>query len=140
MIPLIKLPAYFKWVGILVFITSFYISTAGKHTIEDVSKTELLIIQLTQLLGLLCIACAKEKTEDERVRNIRLTSLQWAVILFVIIRVSFKITAYSLKDTSYLPGEINTLVLLLLYIFLFHFQLHVFYRLIGIFKPGKNEE
>ncbi len=135
MIPNILLPRYFKWIGILLFACGSSYLCAYTHNLDDVNNPGGLFIQITVLIGLLLIAGAREKTEDEMIRHIRLTSLQWSVFILIGLRVVFKSIAFYYKDANWLPAwQINSL--LEFYLILFYYQLYVKGMAIKIFKRG----
>jgi len=128
------LPRYFKWFGLLLVIAGFGYSAVYRHSLDDVAFIGGLWIQTAILAGLLMIAGAKEKTEDEMIRHIRLTSLQWSVFLMILLRLGFKTVAFLTREVSWLPHiQINGL--LMIYLVLFYYQLYVKDYLASINKP-----
>lgn len=96
-----------------------------------------LLIQIMILAGLLFICCAREKFEDEFIRYYRLVSLQWAVLLLIVLRVSYKVIAWYTADESWTPHfQVNAL--LIFYLAFFYYQLYLKDRLRSLF--AKKEE
>ena len=135
MIPHILLPRYFKWLGLLLALGGFTDSYFYTYNLDDVNHQEGLFIQIAILIGFLMIAGSRQKTEDEMIRHIRLTSLQWSVFVLIGLRLSYKSVAFLLHDTLWLPHfQINSL--LLLYLLLFYFQLYAWESICKLFKKG----
>jgi len=124
MIPSILLPRFFKWIGLAFAAGGFIAGANYQQEPDNVLYPEGLLIQISILVGLLLFANARERIEDERIRLIRLTSLQWAVVLFMLIRVILKIVAFSKRDAEWLP-HVEANVLLMIYLLLFYCQLYV---------------
>lgn len=121
MLPYILLPRHFKLTGLLLFIGAYVLAYYKNPDFETVTDGAALLVQVMILTGLLFIACAKEKVEDEMIRHIRLTSLQYAVVIFVLLRLGYKVIGYLTTDESWMPHfQVNFLVML--YIAIFYFQ------------------
>ena len=121
MLPYILLPRHFKLTGLLLFIGAYIVAYYTNPDFNTVTNGPALLVQVMLLTGLLFIACAKEKVEDEMIRHIRLTSLQYAVVIFVLLRLGYKVTGYLTADESWMPHfQANFLVML--YIAIFYFQ------------------
>lgn len=99
-----------------------------------------LSIQVLILGGLLLIACSKQKVEDEMIRHIRLNSLQYAVVIFVLLRLSYKVIGYFTGDESWMP-QFQANFLITLYILIFYYQLTIRPALVQLItKTQKNEK
>lgn len=139
MIPYLLLPRIFKWIGLGFAVTGYGLAFTYQYDINDVTRPEGLLIQVSALVGLLMIAGAKEKDEDEMIKQIRLTSLQWGVFVLIGLRLVYKSIAFAAKDERWLPHwEVNSL--LLFYLLLFYYQLYVREFVLKIFRGGRNEE
>ena len=137
MIPSILLPRYFKWIGLLLALFGYIYGPIYGQNLDDVNHPEGLLIQVSILIGLLMIAGAKEKTEDEMIRHVRLTSLQWSVFILIALRVLYKCIAFYKKDVNWLPHwQVNSM--LVFYLALFYYQLYVRDLVLKIFKSGSK--
>jgi len=139
MIPYILLPRYFKYIGLALVVTGFVSASFLTVDPDNLDHSQGLWIQLSILAGTLCIAGAREKTEDEMIRQIRLKSLQWSVFIFIGIRVFHKCMAFYTHDESWLPQwQSNSLVLF--YLALFYYQMYVQHWLKRLFGKERDEE
>ncbi len=139
MIPNILLPRYFKWIGLVLLLAGYAFAFSYNADPDDVNHPQGLFIQVAILTGALFIAGAKEKMEDEMIKHIRLTSLQWSVFVLIALRVTFKCIAFYTHDINWLPQwQVNSL--LLFYLLLFYYQLYVREYLGKFFKGGNNEK
>jgi hypothetical protein len=140
MLPYILLPRYFKIAGLLLFVAGYTLAIVARPDFTTVADGVSLLVQCTTLLGLLLIACSRQKVEDEMIRQIRLTSLQYAVVIFVLLRVTYKVTGYITKDESWMP-QFQANFLVILYIATFYYQNNVRPWLSSVFtNTGKNEK
>jgi len=122
------LPRYFRWIGLLLIVTSlvlYFKDGLRERTMDDrlsvktfvfiddsigsptalfqIKEVDLLLtlILVTLLLGLSCIAFCKRKTEDEMINSIRLYSWSWAVILMIILGTIMTIFVYGMTFTAF---------------------------------------
>lgn len=124
MIPNILLPRYFKWIGLFFAIAGYGYALTYPYDVNDVAHPAGLYIQVAALVGLLLIAGARERMEDEMIRHIRLTSLQWSVFVLIGLRLLYKSVAFCTQDINWLPKwQVNSL--LLFYLVLFYYQLYI---------------
>ncbi len=124
MIPNILLPRYFKWIGLVLLISGYVYGFTYSAYPDDVNHPAGLFIQVAVLIGSLLIAGASEKMEDEMIKQIRLSSLQWSVFIIIGLRVVYKCIAFYTKDVNWLPHwQVNSL--LLFYLLLFYYQLYI---------------
>ena len=124
MIPNIMLPHYCKWIGLVFTLLGYMWAFRYGGNPDNVNDARGLFIQVLVLVGLLMIAGAKEKTEDEMIRQVRLVSLQWSVFILIFLRLSFKCVAFYTKDTNWLPHwQVNSM--LVFYLALFYYQLYI---------------
>ncbi len=121
MLPVILLPNYFKWIGALFFVSGFGINYCLEPNLDDVSNSIGLIVQILILVGLLVIACSRQKVEDELMQHYRLVALQWSLLIYIGLRLMHKLIAYSLKDESWQPDGLQVNFLLMIYLVLFHY-------------------
>jgi hypothetical protein len=133
-------PNYFKFIGVLLYIGAFCSAQFYTHNLDDVMYYQGFFVQLSALAGLLFIAGAREQREDELINHYRLTSVQWSVFILVLLRVLFKAIAFYTKDTDFLPIYLQTNFLLLLYIIIFYYQLHIKNFFFKILKRGNEHE
>lgn len=125
MIPKILFPRYFKWVGLVIYLIMFiYGGYYGQiYKLDDVNFSTGLYIQLGIFAGLIMMIYAKLKVEDEMTTQIRMVSLQWAILVFIILRITFKSIAFYYKNSDLLPKyQINSL--LLIYLILLYSQVY----------------
>jgi hypothetical protein len=133
-------PNYFKFIGILLYLGALTSAQFYTHNLDDVRYYQGFLVQISALVGLLFIAGAREKREDELINHYRLTSIQWSVFILVLSRVLFKAIAFYTKDADFLPTNLQTSFLLLLYIVIFYYQLHIKNFFFRILKRGKEHE
>ncbi len=134
-------PNYFKKIGLLLYFLGYGYAINYENDPDDVYHFQGLLIQLTILIGLLFISGAKEKIEDEMIQHLRLLSIKWAVFLMVLIRVFFKIIAFSFQNTTLLPNKFQMNFLFILYLILFYYHLYVKNFIIKLFNKNiVNEE
>lgn len=122
------LPTVFKKIGILLLIPSLVWGIADSLNfqlpfLDDLVRNFKGEITLTGLiLGLLFIAFARQKHEDEFINRIRLESLQWAVIINYALLLIATWVVYGL---SYLDVMLwNMLTVLILFVIRFHVMLY----------------
>lgn len=136
--PKLLLPNRFKLVGLLLFIPflalgfavyffdfslSFLVlSSDGATFVFDRRQDLTDETALTGIIaGLLLIAFAREKQEDEFINKIRLESLQWAVLINYVLLLAATWLVYSV---SYLDVMMfNMLTVLVLFILRFHVRI-----------------
>lgn len=136
--PYFLLPRYFKWIGLFIYLFCFaYGIYNANNDLDDINNLNNLLLQIGVLIGLILMLSSRLKLEDELSRHYRLTSLQWAILFYILYRVGFKTTAFILKDASWMPkGQTN--LLLLIYLFLFYSQIYFIPWVKNLFS--KNEE
>lgn len=120
------IPRFWKWIGLIFYIsTIIYTTFMSKITdFDNINDIRGLLIQISILLSLLLMILSKVKVEDEWSQAKRLSSFQISLIIFILIRLGLKITAFILKDPLFLPKmQIN--FYLLLYLVVFYFQLYI---------------
>jgi hypothetical protein len=142
MLPFILLPNYCKYLGVLLYTAGFALLYLFNPNLDDFSNGLGLGVQVMILLGLLIIACSRQKVEDEFMQHYRLVALQWSVVIFIAVRLIHKLMAYLLDDASWLPEGIQINFLLLVYVCMFHYFAVVKDRLFQVFgkKGGGDEE
>lgn len=133
MIPNLLLPRYFKFIGLSLYLIGFTINFYFQPNLLDATNGTSLLIQILILLGLLLFCNSKQKYEDEFIQHCRLKSIQWAVLLFVFLRVVFKIMVYTTQDISWTP-QFQVNFLLQSYLVLFYYQVYLSSFLSTIFK------
>ena len=129
------LPRYFRWLGLAVTIgvigTSQYCQTLSFPTFAFFSgqgnfkmietDMQLTILFFGTILGLLLIAFAKSKEEDEMIYGIRLFSWSWSIIISFL---SFLLVTLFVYDSDYLVVMYFPQFMLLLFILLFNIRLY----------------
>ena len=123
MIPNILIPRFYKWIGLLIYIAGMVFAINYPHDPDNVNYPAGLFLQIAILLGLLMMISARLKVEDEMTQHIRLASLQWAILLYILIRVGYKIVAFYTHDVIWLPRQ-QVNFLLLIYLCLFYSQVY----------------
>lgn len=137
MIPYLLFPRFFKWLGLGLVIAGFATDALTQSNVDDLSDGTGLLVQIMILAGLLFMSCAREKFEDEFIKYYRLVSLQWAVLLLIVLRVSYKVVAWYTADADWTPHfQVNAL--LIFYLAFFYYQLYLKDRLMNLF--GKRDE
>lgn len=120
------LPATCRWIGLAILLPSIYLAThdiglfaiapTGKNFTNNNFSDE---IGLTGIfVGLLFVAFSRLKNEDEYTQYLRLTSLQWAVIINYTLLIAF---TWLLYGTAFLAVPMyNMLTVLLIFIIRFY--------------------
>lgn len=134
------LPHFFKYIGIVLYIGVLIGSNYYPYDLDNVLYTNGLYIQCIALISLIVVIYSKEKIEDELVKHNRLKSLQFALLVFIVVRLLSKVIAFAKVDASLLPQQqIN--FLLLIYIVIFYCLNYIFPWLSQTFsKSSGNEE
>lgn len=142
MLPSLLLPYRFKWAGLLVFATGLAIFYTLHPNPSDFRDGVALTGQILVLAGLLLIASSRQKTEDEFIQHCRLVSLQWSLLIFILLRLTYKCLAYFLNDPDWQPEGFQVNFLLMLYLVLFHYVAVIRHRVNALLskKGGANEE
>ena len=136
MIPFPLLPNYFKFIGLFLVLLGFSLNFYFQPNILDSTNGMSILVQISIVIGLLIICNSKQKVEDEFIQHCRLKSLQWAVLIFVLLRVTFKLLAWITKDIHWTPHfQVN--FLLQTYLLLFYFQVFIKDFVINLFKTKK---
>lgn len=136
MIPFAFLQNRFKWLGLSLVITGFTINFLAHPDMNLLSDGIGLLVQVLILTGLLIIICAKQKTEDEYINHVRLISLQWAVMLLILLRLIWKTIGYVTVDESWMPHwQVNSL--LEFYLLFFYYTIWFKERVLNFFKTAK---
>src|SRR5688500_8440943 len=97
------LPNYYKLIGMVVIMLVLIAAISVKVSNINVAQTKGLIKLITAdgfILGLLFIACARDKAEDERNNTLRLKSMSFAFILTALFVVVEPVTAVLFKTMS----------------------------------------
>lgn len=105
-----------------IFVWHNFRSTGGSiyNSIDEGFDNEIQLALVT--VGLLLIAFAKEKIEDEQIVQLRLESLQWAVYANYAVFMVIIFAAYGLAFFSY--AMFNVLTLLLVFIIRFRYTIY----------------
>jgi hypothetical protein len=136
MIPNILIPRFYKWIGLLIYAAGMVFAINYPYDPDNVNYPAGLFLQIAILLGLLLMISARLNVEDEMTQHIRLVSLQWAILIYILIRVIYKIIAFYALDMTWLPRhQVN--FLLLIYLCLFYSQV---YFLPWIFSKFSRDE
>ncbi|MBL7704119.1 MAG: hypothetical protein JNM21_01110 [Taibaiella sp.] len=112
-------PRFFKWLGLLLFLLALLFPYPDEN-IDEVNKPIGLLIQVTSFTGLLFMAGSKLKDEDEWSQQIRLNSIQWALLIYMAARIGMKIIAFSTQNEDWLPVDFQINMLLIILIVLFY--------------------
>ena len=137
MIPFLQFPNYFKYIGLILYLSGFSLVFYYQPKILDATKGISILIQDLVLLGLVFICNAKEINEDEFIQHCRLKSLQWSVFIFIILRIFFKNLVWLTQDVDWTPNfQVN--FLLQLYLLLFYYQIFFKDFLLNLFKKVKS--
>ena len=137
MIPFLLFPRIFKWLGLCLVVAGYVTGGLTEPNLDDPGDGLGLLVQIMILFGFLFISCAREKYEDEFIKYYRLVSLQWAVLLLIVLRVFYKTMAWYTNDEGWMPHfQVNAL--LILYLAFFYYQLYLKDRVMRLF--GKKED
>ena len=137
MIPYLLFPRFFKIIGLILVVIGFTIDFIKQPNVLDFTNGLGLLVQILILIGLLFICCSKQKIEDELIKYYRLTSLQWAVLILIILRVFYKTMAWAYADENWTPHwQINSL--LMFYILFFYYQLYIKDVIVNLFNKTKQ--
>jgi hypothetical protein len=138
MISKLLFPSRFKLIGLIIFIPALILGIAyrffdfgvsflsvhtnGKNIFSNSIQNFTDEVALTGIItGLLMIAFAREKQEDEFINKIRLESLQWAVLTNYVLLI---IATWLVYDASYIDVMMyNMLTVLIFFIIRFHIML-----------------
>lgn len=112
-------PRFFKWLGLVLFLLAILFPHPDEN-IDEVDKPIGLLIQIASFTGLLFMAGSRLKDEDEWSQQIRLNSIQWALLIYMAARVGMKIIAFSTQDEDWLPVNFQINILLIIFIILFY--------------------
>lgn len=135
MIPFAFLNNKFKWPGLIMAMTGYFVGFYFAPDFSTVKDGLGLFVQVLILFGSLIIIFSKQKTEDEFVNHHRLISLQWSVVILIVLRLGYKLIGFITKDESWMPNwQINSL--LLFYLFIFYYKVIVKDWLMNLFKPS----
>jgi hypothetical protein len=134
MIPYLLLPGYYKWVGAILVISGFVLNAYTTPDINNLASGLGLLVQVLILLGLLLFAGAKQTVEDELVKHYRLVSMQWAIVVFILARLSFKTFAWYQQIPSS-DTDFGVNFLLEVYLLLFYYHQYIKHKLLGWFSP-----
>ena len=121
------LPNYYKLIGMVVIMLAFIAAISMKISNINVTQTSKGFIKLMAangfILGLLFIAWARDKAEDERNNALQLKSMGFSFILTALFVVVEPVTAVLLKTT---PGNSSAqgliIGMLVFYLVLYHLQ------------------
>lgn len=128
MIPYLLLPNKAKWFGLVCIIAAIALLNINAPDLNNLTSGQGLLVQVLMLTGLLSIAGARQKQEDEMIKHYRLIALQWAVVLFILTRLSFKVYAWAMNEPS-TDADFGVNYLLEVYLLLFYYQAYIRHRL-----------
>lgn len=133
MIPYVLFPRYVKWLGLAAVLIGFGLNWLQSPDLDNLASGMGLLVQVLILLGLLLIAGAKQRIEDELVKHYRLVSLQWAVVVFILVRLVFKTYAW-IKQVPSMDVDFGVNFLLEVYLLLFYYLMYVKDRVTHLFS------
>lgn len=140
MIPQILLPRYFKWIGLIIYLSSIFYAIAFLDEIQNLNNVHDYrgyVIQIGAFVGLFLMISARLKIEDEMSSQIRTKSFQWALLIFISYQLFFMTLGFIFQDKKWFPkGAIN--LLLLIYLFIMYIQVYFLPWINSKFQ--KNEE
>ncbi|MDQ3278638.1 MAG: hypothetical protein M3Q06_09945 [Bacteroidota bacterium] len=121
------LPHHFKKIGIVVMLMAFIPAILIKAMEVEVAQTQKELIKLMTMnmfiLGLLFVAWAKDKIEDEMTIALRLKSMGFAFIWAVLSVVLKPLTDVLFKNTmEHESAQGLVISMLFVYLMLYHFQ------------------
>lgn len=133
MIPYMLFPRYLKWVGLSSVIAGFVLNWQAMPDLNNLASGLGLLVQVLILIGLLLIAGSKQSIEDELVKHYRLVSLQWAVVVFIMVRLVFKTYAW-IKQVPSMDVDFGVNFLLEVYLMLFYYLVYAKDKLTSMFN------
>ncbi len=121
------IPNYFKKIGLAVMVLAFLLGVLAKTgTIEMAQHPKDLFKLFTKnsfLLGLLLIALAKDKVEDEMISAIKLRTMAFAFVFGVLIVIIRPIVDLISKDPiTGVTGQEVVLQMLCVYLIVYYLQ------------------
>lgn len=138
MIPSLLFPRFFKWLGLCLVVAGFISASLLAPDLDDPADGSGLLVQVMILAGLLLVCCARERYEDEFIKYYRLVSLQWAVLLFIVLRLFFKFMAWYTADASWMP-QFQVNALLIFYLAFFYYQLYMKDLVMKLFRKSPDQ-
>ena len=115
-----------------MFVVHSGFSKSGKWFVIDYVEMFNTIVGIFLIVSLLLVGFSKERIEDEYVKSLRLSSLQWAVVVNYIILIAAFLFVYDL-DFMYVM-IFNVFTVLIIYVARFNILLYM------NSKKLKNEE
>lgn len=121
------IPNYFKKVGLAVMVLAFLLGVLVKAgTIEMAQHTKDLFKVFTMngiIVGLLLIALANDKIEDEMISSIRIQSMAGAFIATAVFVIVMPLVDLAFNDpVDTMTGQQVVLTMLLVYLFTYYMQ------------------
>lgn len=139
MIQFAFLPNWFKYIGLTMLFAGYFMGFYLHPDFTTVKDGLGLFVQVLILFGFLCLIFSKQKTEDEFINHHRLISLQWAVVILILLRLGYKLIGFITKDESWMPNwQVNSL--LLFYVLIFYYKVIVKDWIANLFNRTKNEK
>jgi len=116
---------YFKviipnWLDRLLWIDDGFLNSGNKPTTLSLLDE---VICISLLLGLLLLAFSKEKIEDEWIQQVRLESLQWAILINTLLLIAFTIFMHGFVFIAVM--EFNMFTPLLVFVARFYYILRI---------------
>ena len=99
-----RLPVYFKYIGVILFIISF-ITIMSRLFIDDQSELVRDLAKKGLLVGMLLISISKDKEEDELTLKIRSQSYALAFVIGVIYALIMPYVDYGVSNALKAEGE-----------------------------------
>jgi hypothetical protein len=111
------LPRYFKWIGLGIILLSGVFSFFSNEALHNPNETLKIIAPRLFLLGLLVIALAKDKLEDEMTLLIRLRVMASIFITTIMIVIIQPLVDFIVKDPI---GDVTPIHLILRMLIAYH--------------------
>lgn len=107
-----------EWLTNFLWIESF-MSDSKPQTISLLDE----LICIALLVGLLLLAFSREKVEDEWIQQVRLESLQWAILVNTLLLIAFTVFTHGMPFLTVMVY--NMFTPLLIFVARFYYVLHL---------------
>lgn len=112
-------PRYLKWIGLILFVSTFFVFPL-EQDLDYVHEPLGFWVQVMSFSGLLFIAGAALRIEDEWTQMVRLNCIKAAILIYMLVRIGMKAVAFYLEDVSWLPENFQVNMLLIMFILFFY--------------------
>jgi|LakMenE01Jun11ns_1017448.scaffolds.fasta_scaffold9571035_2 hypothetical protein len=123
----VLLPVHFKIIGLVVMILAFAPVAIVKSIGFEMEKSQKEVFRVLTLnafiLGLLFVACSRDKIEDEMTVSIRLKSMSWTFVWAVFYVIITPLIDLIFRDSIAAPtGQRVVMSMLFVYLIMYYVQ------------------